>query len=126
MLKTNNKQVKEYFNEYLNDILKSSFDNNIESMAYQFSASTTNSLGKLDTRNYKTYQEAFEVVSMNYGECYYEDMKNTLKEALQETEEEANKYSNNKVQQIYSYLLYSAYLRKCKKENINPFKYFKA
>ena len=61
---------------------------------------------------------------MNYGECYYDDIRNTLKEALQETEEEAQKYDNEKVAHLYNYLLYSAYLRKCEKEDINPFKYF--
>lgn len=124
MLKTNNKLVKKYFDEYLEFILSEYFNDNIDAMVYQFFCSSSDARNKLCTK-YKTYQEAFETISFNYAECYYDDMRNTLKEALQETEEEANKYNNDKVAEKYNYLLYSAYLRKCEKEKINPFKYFK-
>lgn len=124
MLRTNNKKVKKYFDDYLSDIIEDSFDCSTENMVEQFFASASDSRQKLD-RNYKTFQDAFVVMSMNYGECYYDDMRSTLKEALEETEEEANKYNNDKVAMLYNSLLYSAYLRRCEKEKIYPFKGFK-
>ena len=123
MLRTNSKQAKAYFDNYLSDILDDNFENNIDNMAYQYYASASNSVGKL-YHAYKTYQEAFETISQNFGVIYYDEMRNILKEALQETEEEANKFTNEQVANKYNYLLYCAYLRKCEKENINPFKYF--
>ena len=39
MRRTNSKEVKKYFDEYLNDILTDNFDDNIDLMAKQFVAS---------------------------------------------------------------------------------------
>ena len=119
MLKTNNKQVKQYFNNYLNDIIIDHFEGDIQNLVNQFYESARDSRGRL-YQNYKTYQEAFETISFNYGECYTSDIKNTLKEALQETDEEVNKYDDEKVQNLYNTLLYRAYLERCKAENLNP------
>lgn len=122
MLKTNSKEVKKYFDEYLEDVLECSFDNDIDKMAKQFVASASNSKNEL-AYNYKTYQEAFETITMNYGECYYSEMREHLQKALQQTEEESLKYSNDEVAHKYNYLLYCAYLRKCEKENVKPYQF---
>ena len=117
MLRTNSKLVKDYFDSHLHNILENNFDGKIEEMAEQFYRSTCNSKGGLYSA-YKTYQEAFKEVSNYYGECWYDDMRNVLREALQQTEQEANKYSNKQVSDTYNRLLYTAYLRKCEKENV--------
>ena len=47
MRRTNSKEVKKYFDEYLNDILTDNFDGNIDLMAKQFVASCCDGEGKL-------------------------------------------------------------------------------
>ena len=124
MRKTNNKEVKQYFDNYLNDILIDSFEGDVKNMAEQYYISARDGKGGL-YKGFKTYQEAFELITFNYGAIYYDDMRAILKEALDETEEEANRYNNNQVEALFNSLLYSAYLRKCKAENVAPhmFKY---
>lgn len=119
MLKTNNKQVKKYFDEYLAQILRDSFEGNIEKMQAQFVAGATDSRGKL-ARIYSdgkipTYQEEFKFITFNYGETYFDDMRDILAEALEETPEEASAYNPDKVEHLFNYLLYSAYLRAIEK-----------
>lgn len=118
MLRTNTKEVKKYFDNYLMKILEDNFEGNIKAMQEQFIASASDSVGRL-YKGFKTYQEAFTTISENYGCIYYDDMRSVLKEALQETEEEANKYNNDKVAFTYNYLLFMAYDRAMKKEGLS-------
>ena len=74
MRKTNSKEVKKYFDEYLNDILTDNFDGNIDLMAKQFVASCCDGEGKL-YRKYNCYQEAFKQMVWDYATPYYQDMK---------------------------------------------------
>ena len=122
MRKTNSKEVKKYFDEYLNDILTDNFDGNIDLMAKQFVASCCDGEGKL-YRKYNCYQEAFKQMVWDYATPYYQDMKEMLMEALEQTEKEADKYSNTEIENKFSYLVYCAYLRRCEKDNINAFQF---
>ena len=45
------------------------------------------------------------MVDSGYFLCYYSSAREFLKEALQETDEEANKYSDEKVWQLYRHLI---------------------
>lgn len=120
MRKTNSKEVKKYFDEYLNDILTDEFEGKIEGMAEQFFASCSNSIGKL-ANNWSCYQDAFKEITWNFATPYYHDMKVMLMQALDQTEAEADKYSCDKIENLFNNLLYSAYVRKCDKEKINGF-----
>ena len=122
MLKTNSKAVKKYFDEYINDILKANFDNDLQLMCEQFVASCSDAKGKL-YKKYSCYQEAFKEMTWNYATLYYQDMKEMLMEALNQTEAEVNRYSNTEIENKFNYLVYCAYLRKCETEKINPFQF---
>lgn len=45
------------------------------------------------------------MVDSGYFLCYYSSAREFLKETLQETDEEANKYSDEKVWQLYRHLI---------------------
>ena len=127
MLKTNNKKVKVYFDNFLSDILEACFDGQIELMQEQYVASCSDSRGRLYSvycDKFQNYQEAFFEITLNYGDVYYQDMRNTLQEALEETDEEANKYSDDRVAYLYNYLLFNAYLRAIKKAGFDISKGF--
>lgn len=119
MRKTNSKEVKAFFNDYLNDILADSFDGSILKMSQQFRASTSNAKNELATYHFPTYQEAFKEITWNYATPYYFEQREMLAEALDQTEEEANKYSEDKVADLFNNLLYRAYCDRCKKENVS-------
>lgn len=91
MLKTNNNQVKEYFNNYV----KSNFD------GFQVKEMT------IEYNNYMQYEYkhiGFSEFLTNYCghlPLFYSEEREILKCALQETEEQANKYSNDKVQALF-------------------------
>ena len=52
-------------------------------------------------------------------EFYYYDQRQTLKEWHQQTEEEANKYSDDKVCAQYYYLIYREFCKMCKAAGVD-------
>ena len=122
MRRTNSKEVRKYFDEYLQDILTDNFEGSLEAMASQYYESARDAKGRLYA-NYSDYQEAFETITFNYGSCWYQDMKEMLMEALDQTEKEADKYTEDQTAHLFNYLLYSAYLRRCEKENVKALRF---
>ena len=124
MRRTNSKEVKQYFREYLNDILIDNFDGSIEAMQEQFFASCSMMGGKLD-RKYSCYQDAFVQMVYDYVTPYTSDAMEILTEALQYTEEEKEKYyDTDKIFNMLAMLFYRAFTERCRKENINPTAHF--
>ena len=124
MIKTNSKEVKQYFREYLNDVLTDNFEGNIEAMQEQFFASCSISGGKLD-RKYTCFQDAFVQMIYDYVTPYTSEAMDILTEALQYTETEKEKYyDTDKIFHMLTVLFYRAFEEKCRKENINPTAHF--
>ena len=124
MRKTNSKEVKQYFREYLNDVLTDNFNGSIEAMQEQFFASCSISGGKLD-RKYSCFQDAFVQMIYDYVTPYTSEAMEILTEALQYTEVEKEKYyDTDKIFNMLSMLFYRAFTERCKKENINPVAHF--
>ena len=124
MRKTNSKEVKQYFREYLNDILADNFDGSIVAMQEQFFASCSMMGGKLD-RKYSCYQDAFVQMVYDYVTPWTSDAMEILTEALQYTEEEKEKYyDTDKIFNMLAMLFYRAFEERCRKENINPVAHF--
>jgi hypothetical protein len=118
MRKTNCKEVRNYFNEYLTDILTDWFDGSLLKMSQQFRASTSNAINNLSSA-YESYQDAFKEITWNYATPYFAEQKEMLMEALDQTEEEASKYTDQQTEHLFNYLLYKAYCNRCKKENVD-------
>lgn len=99
MLKTNSKKVKEFFKNYVKegldiDELNSCIDafNDLAMSDYGFS-----------------YTSLTDFMINNYGgvgvlTCWYSEMREILKKALEETDQEANKYDNDQVANLYCVL----------------------
>lgn len=122
MRRTNSKEVKKYFDEYLQDIIADNFEGSLEALAFQYYESARDAKGRL-YQNFKDCQEGFETITFNYGSCWYQEMKEMLMEALQQTEAEADKYTDNQVAHLFNYLLYCAYIRRCEKENVKAIRF---
>ena len=124
MKKTNSKEVKKYFDEYLDDILTDNFNGSIEAMQEQFFASCSINGGKLD-RKYNCFQDAFVQMVYDYVTPYTSDAMEILSEALQYTEAEKEKYDDtDKIFNMLAMLFYRAFTERCRKENINPTAHF--
>lgn len=61
------------------------------------------------------YVKAVQLVSGGYFEVYNDDMRATLKEILEETDEEANQYDNDRVYKLYCHLIAKTIEKKLKK-----------
>lgn len=62
-----------------------------------------------------TYDKAFIMVSGGYFDIYYDDARQSLKNILEETDEEANQYDNEQVWKLYCHLIAKTIEKKLKK-----------
>lgn len=119
MRKTNSKETKRFFADYLSDILNDWFNGSILEMSRQFAESTCNGKRQFDGLKYGSYQEAFKEITWNYATPYFAEQKEMLMQALEQTEAEADKYTTEQTENLFNYLLYKSYCDRCKKENVN-------
>lgn len=90
MLKTNTKQVMNAVKQHVLD-----FYPEIEVLK-----------ADLNTRpGFTTYHKAIELVRGGAFLCYYSQVVDFLKEALQETEQEAEKYTDEQSWELYCHLI---------------------
>lgn len=103
MLKTNNKSVQKDFRALIHMSLETE---DMEMYVEQFNKSAMDGYG---------YDSIAELIVLSGGchhiVCDVPNMRKQLKASLEETEEEANKYSNDKVQKLYIYLCERAILQ---------------
>lgn len=98
MLKTNSKIVRQAVRQHILDThqiddLVTNVDNLLTYIPNQSRVpATADGIGQF-------------MVDSGYFLCYYTSAREFLKEALQETDEEANKYSDEKVWQLYRHLI---------------------
>ncbi len=105
MLKTNSKKVELKVVEYLKDTIATiDGDNESFEAGLQYMLEYFNDNNKYDHIGY-TNIITFTREQGTAFEIYYEDMRSLLKEWLEETEEEANRYDNDKVAEVYDALL---------------------
>ena len=105
MLKTNNKKVELKVVEYLKDTIATIDGDNEDletGLAYM--------LDYFNDNNKYDYKGDTNIITFTRQmgtafEMYYEDMRSLLKDWLEESEEEANRYDNDKVAQVYDSLL---------------------
>lgn len=65
-------------------------------------------------RGNSIYHKALTMVSGGYFDIYYDDMRVSLKNILEETEEEANQFSNEQVWDLYCHLFAKTIEKKLK------------
>ena len=85
MLKTNNKQVRASIKAHILE----TYENDIDNLKHDY-----NSQGSFN-----------ELVQAGCFLCYYSDVRKFLQEILEETDEEANKYDDEKVWNLYKALI---------------------
>lgn len=61
------------------------------------------------------YVKAVELVAGGFFDIYYDDMRASLKEILEETDEEANRYDDDRVYKIYCHLIAKTIEKKLEK-----------
>lgn len=117
MLRTNSKAVKTEIRTYLSECFDfSNYDNSFNELSLQDKAKKF--LEIMQDEWYKGYEvkrnPCLHNAVIEYLKClpsgirvafYYSDERNLLKEWLQETEEEAQKYDDCEVDQLYWHLL---------------------
>ena len=81
-------------------------------------------LNVLDDRYvYTVYQAGRKMAEDGCFDCYYSDIRNTLKDILQETDEEADRYSNGEIAKLYNHKMGQACERLVSKMN-NQFEFY--
>ena len=116
MLRTNNKKVLQYFKSV---IIQSFSEKEIEMFMKEYNE-------KIKNDYLFPYKSLCEFVAMENGgqvliSCWWDDMRECLKMALEETNEEANKYTNDQVYKLYFYLLERALFKVFEIEKIMLF-----
>ena len=87
----------------------------------QITASESLSDGLIHLNKGESYQDRFESV-MNTHDCItYSEMRQELKQLYQQSDKEADKYTNEKVAHQYRYLQYVGYLQLCTDLHTDPF-----
>ena len=105
MLRTNSKKVELKVVEYLKDTIATiDGDNENLETGLNYMLDYFNDNNKYDYNGYNNIITFTREMGTAF-EIYYEDMRSLLKDWLEETEEEANKFDNDKVAQTYDNLL---------------------
>ena len=105
MLRANSKKVELKVVEYLKDTIATIDGDNEDlgtGLAYMLDYFNDNN--KYDYLGYTNIITFTREMGTAF-EIYYEDMRSLLMDWLEETEEEANRYDNDKVAQVYDALL---------------------
>ena len=105
MLKTNSKKVELKVVEYLKDTIATIDGDNEDletGLAYMLDYFNDNN--KYDYKGYTNIITFTREMGTAFP-IYYEDMRDLLKEWLEETEEEANRYDNDKVAATFDNLI---------------------
>ena len=121
MLKTNSKKVTErIYNDFIDELMEQTETLFTSSALYTLRDWIENATRG---QHNKTYQDDFNyfVACGGFGYIYTDDQRKYLQEVLEETDEEANRYDDEKVRNTYALLFYRAYRTACEKYGVNPY-----
>lgn len=129
MLKTNSKKAVENAKAVFIDLLEYSYSNEgqelftssmLENMADQLLARSTDAAGHLYTPWYKDIREAFSDAIIADAWPYTEQARETLAGILEETPEEAEKYSSEQVYKTLSAMLLRVFEKMLAENDLKP------
>lgn len=96
MIRTNSKEARNAFNDYLKNEMIAS-ERTPQNLVEDFN-------GYCEDSEYMTLAEFMTNIDCSLSP-YYDDQRKALKECLQETEEEASKYNDEKVHNMFIYCI---------------------
>ena len=131
-MKTNSKAVKEAVKKHIIECLQGSCnvangyvpDDDIKGQLDYFVADFKNWYNPHEKQRTKVLHEAFRLFLQGLPSCFsypftYFEIRQVVREWLQQTEIESEKYGNEEVCNLYFYLLYREFLAICKKHKVD-------